>query len=104
MHGHYHEGRNWLESLVAQGVGSEADRAKALYGAGSLATEQGDYARAAALLENALTAARFARKVDVVALALTDLGNIARQQGAYERATNFHAEALALRRENGDER
>jgi tetratricopeptide (TPR) repeat protein len=104
MHGHYHEGRNWLESLVSQGVGSEAERGKALYGAGSLATEQGDYERAAVLLENALSAARSAGDATVVTLALTDLGNIARQQGAYGRATNFHAEALALRRENGDQR
>jgi non-specific serine/threonine protein kinase len=104
MHGHYHEGRSWLEALVAQGVGSEAERAKALYGAGSLATEQGDYEPAVALLEDALAAARSARNATVVTLALTDLGNIARQQGAYKRATELHGEALALRRESDDRR
>jgi predicted ATPase len=104
MHGHYHEGRDWLEALVAQGVGSEAERAKALYGAGSLATEQGDYERAVALLEAALAAARLAQDTAVAALALTDLGSIARQQGTYGRATELHGEALALRREDGDRR
>jgi predicted ATPase/transcriptional regulator with XRE-family HTH domain len=104
MHGHYHEGRDWLEALVAQGVGSQAERAKALYGAGSLATEQGDYERAVGFLEAALAAARSAGDGTVAALALTDLGSIARQQGAYARSTDLHGEALALRRENGDRR
>ena len=42
MRGHYREGRAWLEAALEQDAGSEAERAKALYGAGSLATEQGD--------------------------------------------------------------
>jgi predicted ATPase/transcriptional regulator with XRE-family HTH domain len=104
MHGHYHEGRGWLEALIEQGAGTEIERAKALYGAGSLATEQGDYERAMALLETALAAARSAQDTAVAALALTDLGSIARQQGAYGRAMELHGEALALRREDGDRR
>ena len=102
--GHFREGRSWLEAALAQNVGTEAERAKALYGAGSLATEQGDYARATTLLEAALTAARRAGERAIAALALTDLGSIARQQGAYERVTQYHGEALALRRESGDRR
>ena len=102
--GHFREGRAWLEAALAQGAGSEAERAKALYGAGSLATEQGDNEQATTLLEAALVAARTAGERAVVALALTDLGSIARQQGAYERAIQFHDEALALRRESGDRR
>ena len=104
MHGHYREGREWLETALAQNAGTETERAKALYGAGSLATEQGDYDKATALLESALTAARAAGERVVAALALTDLGSIARQQGAYDRASEFHGEALALRREVGDRR
>jgi predicted ATPase/transcriptional regulator with XRE-family HTH domain len=104
MHGHYHEGRGWLEALVAKGSGTEAERAKALYGAGSLATEQGDYGHAVRHLEAALAAARSARDPAVAALALTDLGSIARQQGAYARSTELNSEALALRREHGDRR
>jgi tetratricopeptide (TPR) repeat protein len=102
--GHYREGRAWLEAALAQNVGTEAERAKALYGAGSLATEQGDHEQATTLLETALAAARTAGERAVVALALTDLGSIARQQGSYERAIQFHGEALALRRESGDRR
>ncbi len=104
MHGHYHEGRGWLETALAQAAGTDAQRAKALYGAGSLATEQGDYAHATTLLEAALAAARSAGEQTVAALALTDLGSVARQQGAYGRAAKLHDEALALRREAGDRR
>jgi predicted ATPase/transcriptional regulator with XRE-family HTH domain/uncharacterized protein HemY len=104
MHGHYHEGRSWLESALERGTGDDAARSKALYGAGSLATEQGDYARAAVVLEAALEVARAGGDRSVAALALTDLGSIARQQGAYDRASQFHEEALALRRDIGDRR
>jgi predicted ATPase/transcriptional regulator with XRE-family HTH domain len=104
MHGHYREGRGWLEAALAQGAGTEAERAKALYGAGSIATEQGDYDRAMSLLEAALTSARAAGERPIAALALTDLGSIARQRGAYNRAARFHQEALTLRRETGDAR
>ncbi len=104
MHGHYREGRGWLETALAQTAGTDAQRAKALYGAGSLATEQGDYAHATTLLEAALAAARSAREQTVTALALTDLGSVARQQGAYGRAAKLHDEALALRREASDHR
>lgn len=104
MRGHYREGRGWLEATLAHGSGTAAVRAKALYGAGSLATEQGDYEQATSLLETALAAAHVAGDGAVAALALTDLGSIARQQGAYQRATEFHDRALALRKDAGDQR
>jgi predicted ATPase/transcriptional regulator with XRE-family HTH domain len=104
INGHYREGRNWLEAVLASGAGTDAERAMALYGAGSIATEQGDYERAATDLKTALATARLAGDRAVEALALTDLGSIARQQGAYERAARFHEAALAVRRETGDRR
>jgi tetratricopeptide (TPR) repeat protein len=104
MRGHYREGRGWLEAALARGDGAAAERAKALYGAGSLATEQGDYDQATALLESALAAAHAAGDGVVAALALTDLGSIARQQGAYQRAAELHDQALALRTDAGDRR
>jgi non-specific serine/threonine protein kinase len=104
INGHYREGRDWLEASLAPAAGSETERAKALYGAGSLATEQGDYEPATRLLQAALTAAQAGEDRAVAALALTDLGSIARQQGAYARAVQFHGEALALRRQIDDRR
>jgi predicted ATPase/DNA-binding XRE family transcriptional regulator len=104
MHGHYREGRNWLEAVLAADAGADVERAKALYGVGSIATEQGDYERATASLERALATAKAAGDRAVEALALTDLGSIARQQGAYERAARFHEEALAVRLETEDRR
>jgi predicted ATPase/DNA-binding XRE family transcriptional regulator len=104
MRGHYREGQGWLEAALAREGGAETERATALYGAGSLATEQGEHDRATTLLEAALVAAQTAGARSVAALALTDLGSIARQQGAYAQATQFHGEALALRREVGDRR
>src|SRR5262249_10941876 len=56
--GHLVEGRGRLEAILERGGGSPAERAKALYGAGSLAGEQGDYDAAIAHLEAALAAFR----------------------------------------------
>ncbi len=52
---HYTEGRGWLERALAAGVGAEADRARALTAAGSLARMHGDGPAATAWLEQALT-------------------------------------------------
>jgi predicted ATPase/DNA-binding XRE family transcriptional regulator len=103
-HGHFGEGRAWLEASLQPEGGSGGERAKALYGAGSIATEQGDYTHATVLLERALASAREAQDGAVAALALTDLGNIARQQGAFAQGDQFHQEALTVRRTLGDRR
>jgi hypothetical protein len=62
VHGHVSEGRRWLEGLLAVtesgGAAKSATRAKALSHAGALALEQGDYSRAAALLDESLLLSR----------------------------------------------
>ena len=59
-----------------------------LYGAGSLAGEQGDYDAAKAWLETALMSYRETGDALGEALALTDLGLIARDQGALAEAVS----------------
>jgi predicted ATPase/DNA-binding CsgD family transcriptional regulator len=102
--GHLAEGRRRLEAVLISTVVSPRERARALYGAGSLAGEQGDYAAATAHLEAALTLFRESGDLRGEALALTDLGLIARDQGAPDRAEEYHRTALALRRAAGERR
>jgi predicted ATPase/DNA-binding CsgD family transcriptional regulator len=102
--GHLTEGRRRLEAVLTSTAGGPAVRARALYGAGSLAGEQGDYAAATTHLDAAL--ALFRQTGDAVgeALVLTDLGLIARDEGAPNRAEEYHRAALALRRAAGERR
>jgi predicted ATPase/DNA-binding XRE family transcriptional regulator len=104
-HGHLSEGRRWLEeslALAGSKGASTAVRAKALNGAGVLATIQGDHARAAALFEESLALRRELGDTWGVAASLTNLGNIAYYQGDHARAEALYDESLALRREMDD--
>ena len=110
MHGHLSEGRDWLDDFLvldaAQAVPatrtSVAVRIKALKGAGILATQQGEYARAVALHEESLALARRVGAGEDVAAALNNLGNVAFRQGDYARAVALHEESLALSRDMGN--
>jgi predicted ATPase/DNA-binding XRE family transcriptional regulator len=104
LRGYLSEGRVFAEAAVARGGGGAAERAQALYAAGSLAQDQGDYEPAVPLLEAGLAAAREAGERQVAALCLNELGFIARDQGDYQRAIAFHEQALALQRAAGDRR
>jgi tetratricopeptide (TPR) repeat protein len=96
---------------VAGGVGqatsddevvSERVRAKALYGAGELATYQGDFSRAVPLLEQSLTLARATGEMALTVRVLNRLGVVADFQGDRTRATAWFEESLALARQLGD--
>jgi len=123
IHGHLSEGRGWLEGLLAEmedvgGDGGAADgdasvtretrreqaaaRAKALRGAGGLATEQGDFRRARTLYESALAAYKALGDTEGVAAVLNNLGVAADGHGEYGRAERLYAESLVLKRERGD--
>jgi non-specific serine/threonine protein kinase len=124
LRGHLSEGREWLDRLLAleaadqeavdetpRGVGqpTSADeaapagvRAKALFGAGELASYQYDFSRAVPLLEQSLTLARAAEEKALTALVLNRLGDSAERQGDLGRATAWLEESLALARELGD--
>jgi predicted ATPase/class 3 adenylate cyclase len=100
--GHFREGREWLERALATSRGASVRaRAKALLGAGWLAGEQSDYARATALLEESLALSRAAGEPWATAHALGGLGLVALNQGRYERATALHTESLELCRAMG---
>jgi len=125
IHGHLSEGRGWLEGLLAEmedvsGHGGAVDedasgtgatelergalRAKALRGAGGLATEQGDFRQARTLYESALAAYRTLGDREGIAAVLNNLGVAADGHGEYGRAEMLYAESLALKREVGDRR
>jgi len=126
IHGHLGEGRGWLERLLAEtedagdrGAAGEAGeaaggdasgterergalRAKALRGAGGLATEQGDFRQARTLYERALAAYRILGDREGIAATLNNLGVAADGQGDYGRAETLYAQSLALKRAVGD--
>ena len=100
---YFTEGRSWLERAVAEGpAGPSRDRAKALIGAGSLARQQSDLDRAAALHEESLALYRNLGDMDGVVTSLVGLGNVARERGDMNRAAAVLEEALGLSREVED--
>ncbi len=108
IRGHHSEGRSWLEGLLAWQETQEASvapavvRAKALNGAGRLATQQGDNMRATVLIEKSLALWRELDDTQGIADTLDNLGDLSYMQGDYARSTVLHEESLALYRALGD--
>jgi len=107
LHGYLREGLGWLEALLALPAdvpesASRTARAQALASAGELTWRLGDYARATALLAEALDLWREVGDTDGMATSLNSLGNVAYRQGNYDAATGLYREALSLRRQVGD--
>jgi predicted ATPase len=103
IRGYLSEGRRWLTAALARrGEASPAVTARALRGAGTIAREQGDYAAAAALGEEALTL--FRQLGDTLGIARTAhlLGDTASDVGDYARATALLEEGLELFEQLGD--
>jgi tetratricopeptide (TPR) repeat protein len=103
IRGHLSEGRAWLAGALARrGAAPPSVTAKALRGAGWIAREQGDYAAAAALGEEAL--AFFRELGDTAGIARTAhlLGDTASDVGDYARAAVMLEEGLALFEALGD--
>jgi non-specific serine/threonine protein kinase len=101
-HGHWSEGRAWLEQALAR----EEDlptpaRALALLGAGALAYPQGDFPQGTAYLERAADLFRALGDQRGLGDALTNLGIAASNQADHEAAVAFHEEALAAFRRAG---
>lgn len=94
------EGRDWLERLLAQeeqGNGIQLlTQARARHGAGVLAAEQGDYARALELGEQCARAAESLGEQQLQAQALNLQGNVAKYQGAFAQAARYFESSLAL--------
>jgi ATP/maltotriose-dependent transcriptional regulator MalT len=97
--GYWSEGRRWLEEALAMDSGATlapAVRAKTLYGAGTLARLQGDFARARILCEASLTLYRAVADNNGVLMALVELSRISGFQSDQTTAKAFLAEAASL--------
>ncbi len=94
------EGRDWLERLLARaeqgGAAPTLAHARASYGAGVLAAEQGDYARAIALAGQCTRLAEQLGDQQLQARALNLRGNVAKYQGEFAQAAQCFEASLAL--------
>ena len=103
--GHYSEGRRWLSNLIAAVPGGQADsvRAYALRGASSLASNQGDYAEAERLNEEALVIFRGVGDRNGIAQVLNNMATDACAHGNYAAARLMLDESMTIRMELGDQ-
>ena len=103
VHGHWSEGRQWLErALLASGGGGAASRVGVLCAAANLACKQGDMHRAEELAQESLALCREMGDTAGVAYSLFLLANVAWGRGHYTPAHVQTAEALALWQKVGD--
>ncbi len=100
LRGYLREGREWLERLLENGVSvAPSTRARAAYGAGLLAFNQGDYGRAETLSRESMSLYRGLGDAAGIALSLNTLGIVARNRGDYKGARALLEESLALSRQ-----
>jgi predicted ATPase/DNA-binding CsgD family transcriptional regulator len=103
LRGHLSEGRGWLEAALAlQGASISIITAKALSGAGYLATAQSDYARAEILCADALRIAEELGDERSRALALFGLANTCNWGRDYGQARSLFEASLAIYRTLND--
>jgi predicted ATPase/class 3 adenylate cyclase/Tfp pilus assembly protein PilF len=104
LHGHFAEGRRQLVSALSQSTsGDPLIVAEALSGAAVLAFEQGDYAAARPLGEEALAIQDQARNRAGMVMPLNVLASLANIAGSHESAQDLYERTLAIRRELGDD-
>ena len=99
-----HEGRTWLEAMLARTDSRDRSvaRSRALHGAGTLAFYEGDFAAAAKQEEEALSIAHEVGDRGMLARAGLYLGLVRISQGNSEAARSLLAESLSLYKEGGD--
>jgi predicted ATPase/DNA-binding CsgD family transcriptional regulator len=103
MHGHFSEGRRWMEEALAKGCAMSASfRAKALFVAGTMADGQADRRSAEPVLEESLVHFRQLGDKLGSALALSGTGLVAVGQGRHERGVALFHEAVDLFLEIGE--
>jgi DNA-binding NarL/FixJ family response regulator len=102
--GYLSEGSRWLERALTDCPEVGAPHVKALYQAGRLAQQRGDYEQALAFARQSLALGRQLADRRGTARALGLMGWVAHQQGDRDKAGPLLEEALALARESGDER
>jgi predicted ATPase len=104
IRGYLREGRDWLETAIATSNEVGEPRAKALHGAGVLASTQGDQEGAESLFEEAVAEYRRLGDRFGVARCVNALGNVAFDKGDYPRAAALYEESVVLFRELDDRR
>ena len=107
--GYLAEGRGWLEAALARATSGGVPerslaRARALFAAGVLASEQGAEAEAQIFSEESLALFRSAGVLRGQAGALNTLGVLARHRRDYPRAESLYEEVLAIDRALDDRR
>ena len=98
------EGRDWLDKLLKLpgAAGATKARARVLFAAGVLGSEQSDFVRAEPLLNESLDIARGSDDKQGVAVSLNALAALARDQGKLAESRRLFEESLAEWRELGD--
>jgi tetratricopeptide (TPR) repeat protein len=105
LRGRADEGRRLVAAVLAAAETSPvppAVRARALVGAGTLFNRSGEFARARAVLEEALDIARRSNDRRSVAVALNDLAWLANRRDELDVAASYAAEALATAEGEGE--
>ncbi|HEX9988791.1 MAG TPA: tetratricopeptide repeat protein [Chloroflexia bacterium] len=96
LRGHLTEGRHWVDTVLARADSANPSlaRARALYHAGRMDCERGEYAQAERLFTESLALCRHLGDGKGIAYALLGLGMTARWQGHYEQAVAYERESL----------
>jgi len=103
LHGHFTEGRRWLEGFLAQSPAAPTSlRGAALNGAGILAYRQGDYEQVSTQCTEALAICEGSGDKRGTAEALHFLAHLLQVKGDYARATEMMERSVALYREADD--
>jgi tetratricopeptide (TPR) repeat protein len=106
MREHLAEGRSRLAKLleITQGADPTKTRSRALFAAGVLASAQGDYPSAEALIGDSLAIVRQLRDTQGAAVCLNALAVVARDRGEARVARSLFEESLELWRELGEQK
>jgi predicted ATPase len=107
--GHWREGLDWLEQLLAQNEARPADQAApnitvagAYQGAGVLARNLGDYAGAHRFYEQSLALQRREGNLNGIAAALMSMANLSMFEADYTQAEALLEETITLYRKTGN--
>ena len=100
------EGRDSLNKLLKMpgAAGATKARERALFSAGILASDQGDFASAVSLMEESLEVSKQIGDKQGAAVSLNGLGIMARDQGDLAGARSLMEQSLGLWRDAGDQK
>jgi predicted ATPase/DNA-binding XRE family transcriptional regulator len=103
VRGHWTEGLQWLEQALSRAAGAaQAHRWLALHGAGNLALDLGQYARAKAYYEESLVVTQHLKARQGIANSLLNLSLVSFFQGDLRHAIALQEESLAIHLESGN--